>query len=118
MGALQAELGALRVVMRGTLHSYATPESPVVRRGSSARGDGGSTVLVQGADASANPYTFLAAVLGLGSGGDEAATYAAETPHEPAQTLLEAAHRATHLARLREILGTAMITALSELRGE
>ena len=111
--ALEADAGGLELVMRSTLHSYALPESPVIRRGSPARGEGGATVLVRGADASANPYTLLAATLGLGAEASEATT--ASTPQAPAQTLLEAAHRASLSPRLRNILGRQLIESLGSL---
>jgi len=111
--ALEADLGGLELVMRSTLHSYVAPESPVVRRGSSARGEGGATVLVRGADACANPYTLLAAILGIGADASEATT--GVTRPAPAQTLLEAAHRASLSARLRDILGVELIDSLGSL---
>lgn len=111
--ALEADAGGLELVMRSTLHSYASPESPVIRRGSSARGEGGATVLVRGADACANPYTLLAATLGLGADASEATSVV--TKPAPAQTLLEAAHRASLSPRLRDILGMALIDSLGSL---
>ncbi len=113
--AIEAEAGGLELFMRSTLQSYVQPESPVVCRGSSARGEGGATVLVRGADACANPYTLLTAVLGLGADASEAATAKPVTKPAPAQTLLEAAHRASLSPRLRDLLGPELIESLSSL---
>lgn len=106
--ALRAEVGGLELVMRSTLGSYPAPEAPYVGRGPSARGDG-ATVAVRGADASANPYTLLASIIGLGS---EPRATPPSAPVEPARSLLEAAHRASASARLRDLLGAELITRI------
>lgn len=112
--ALEAEIGGLELVMRSTLHSYVMPEPPLVRRGPSARGDGGATILIRGADACANPYSLLAAVLGLGGEAMEGAS-APASRLPPAQTLLEAAHRAGQSSKLKELLGLELIESLGSL---
>lgn len=111
IAALERELGGLELVMRSTLHSYRVPEPPVIRQGPSTHGDGGATILVGGADACANPYSFLAAVIGLGA----EATDGESTAIAPAQTLLEAVHRASRSSRMRAIVGAELIESLGSL---
>lgn len=102
---LGAELGGLELIMRHTLGSYPAPEAAFIGRGPAARGEG-ATVAVRGADASANPYTLLAAVIGLGAEPRESL---ASTPVPPARSLLEAAHRASGSTRLRDLLGAELV---------
>jgi glutamine synthetase len=115
IAALEREMGALELVMRSTLHSYGTPEAPVIRQGPSTHGEGGATILIGGADACANPYSFLAAVIGLGAPSSDADGAGDRALPPPAQTLLEAAHRASHSSRLKDILGAALIDSLGSM---
>jgi hypothetical protein len=69
-------------------------------------------VLVEGADACANPDAVLALTIGLGV--DPPGTPGAQRV-APAGNLAEAAHHALASTRIREVLGTAFVERLARV---
>jgi len=112
MGALEAELGGLDLALRRTVGSYAASDAPRIVRGPDARGEGGPTVQVRGADAGCNPYPALALVIGLGAEASDASLAARGAP---SSSLVEAAHHASASARIRDVLGAALVESLARV---
>ena len=112
MGALEGELGGLDLALRRTVGSYAAFDAPSIGRGPDARGEGGPTVQVRGADAGANPYPVLALIIGLGA---EAPDAQVRGRGAPASSLVEAAHFAAASARIRDVLGAALVESLAQV---
>ena len=115
---VEAASAALSLIARPTVNSYtqalaAGPQVTLTPAG--ARGDDDGTLHYRGADASANPYLVLAALLEAGMG----AMRAGEAPTAPTApsgahpvTLVQAAALAEGSALLRQVLGAELLAAL------
>lgn len=112
IGALEAELGGLDLALRRTVGSYTASDLPSIARGPDARGEGGPTVHVRGADAGCNPYPALALIIGLGAEASDAATRPRALA---ASSLVDAAHQASASARIREVLGAPFVESLARV---
>jgi glutamine synthetase len=107
--ALEAELGGLALIVRGTVNSFSAADAPWLGVGPAARGEGGPTVHFGGLDACSNPYLVLALVVAFGLDRDAPG----RLESRPSDTLVEAARRAVLSPRIREVLGAPMLEVLA-----